>query len=496
MEKTSFFTGIKQEVKSFFGAVSKANETVYLVLLTLYVIIYLILKVFWNSNADGIVATIKYTLLGVVMWGAAVYLFFVIAEWKSLWNETIWLILVGVAILAATYFFSKKMSTNSYEVVMDIFFCMMACGKDYKKILRCILCVTVAMLIIAGIGMPLGFTSDVGKPDTSVPGHSLGIEYPNSWGYLVFLALALLWYLYIRFKPALTFIVFWAVSAFMYSYITCRTIAGITIIFPFLALVVNFIEKRIDRKVGEGTFYGNKPLRWIVTAIPYLAFAFMMFSSMQVDWWYKYYHGPLRNLAWRFLMGGLYFRTYGIPVFGNPYRSNVYTYINVQGEFIKVGILDSSFAAYLIMRGAVWMAYTLLWLCIAHWKALKKRDYAIILIGTIMLGFAMMERPGLDMWYNFILLYPLAKVISKPGTEDVLEFAGVVEPEHHGDTGEMPSHEDSSDVPEMRADDEKEQLSDLDTSVAMEPVTDEGIEPEIVDLDTTVETGPKEEDTE
>ena len=139
MEKTSFFTGIKQEVKSFFGAVSKANEPVYLVLLTLYVIIYLLLKVFWNDNVSGIVATLKYTLLGVVMWGASVYLFFVIAEWKNLWNKTVWLILIGAAILAATYFFSKKMSTNAYGVVMDIFFCIMACGKDYRKILRCIL---------------------------------------------------------------------------------------------------------------------------------------------------------------------------------------------------------------------------------------------------------------------------------------------------------------------------------------------------------------------
>ena len=477
MEKTSFFTGIKREVNSFFGAASKANEPAYLVLLTLYVTIYLILKVFWTSNVDELIGTIKYALLGIVMWGASVYLFFVIAEWKNLWSKNIWLILVGAVILAATYFFSKRMTTNAYGVVMDIFFCLMACGKDYKKILRCILCVTVVMLIIAGIGMPLGFTSDVGKPDTSLPGHSVGIEYPNSWGYLVFLALVLLWYLYLRYKPALTFIIFWAVSAFMYTYITCRTIAGITIIFPFLALFVDYIEKRIDQKAGEGNYKNHKPLQWAVTAIPYFAFAFMMFSSMQVDWWYKYYHGPLRNLAWRFLMGSLYFRTYGIPIFGNPYRSNVYTYINVQGEFIKVGILDSSFAAYLIMRGAVWMAYTLLWLCIAHWKALKKRDYAIILIGTIMLGFAMMERPGLDMWYNFILLYPLAKVMSKPSTENVLEFAGATEsaPELIGvaDEGTEPS------------------LSDLNQTDVTEPESDEAIEVISSTTDQSNETEPE-----
>ena len=145
----------------------------------------------------------------------------------------------------------------------------------------------------------------------------------------------------------------------------------------------------------------------------------MMINSMAVDWWYKYYHGKLRNLAWRFIQGGLYFRTYGLPIVGNPYRSNQYTYVNVQGEFIKVGILDSSFAAYMIMRGMLWLAYTLLWLCVALWKAIKKRDYAIILLEIILLGFAMMERPGLEVWYNFVLLYPLAKVAEKVGTEAV-----------------------------------------------------------------------------
>ena len=40
----------------------------------------------------------------------------------------------------------------------------------------------------------------------------------------------------------------------------------------------------------------------------------------------------------------------------------------------------------------------------------------------MILGFAMMERPGLELWYNFILAYPLARVISKPMTEKVLEF--------------------------------------------------------------------------
>ena len=419
MENTSFLSRVKAEGRAFLNAAAETNELAYLVLLTLHVAIYFIIKTGWAVSAERVEETVKFTLLGVVMWGSALYLFFVFIKWKNLWNNTITLILVAGIILSATYYFSKNMTTNSYGVVMDIFFCIMACGKDYRKVIRCILCVAIVMLIVAGIGLPLGYTADLGKPATDLPGHSLGINYPNTWGYLVFLGLMIFWYLYLQSKHIITFILFWGVSAFMYFYIICRTIAGITLVFPFLAVLVDYIEKRADKKASEGALKPIQPLRWLFISTPFLAFAFMMINSMAVDWWYKYYHGKLRNLAWRFIQGGLYFRTYGLPIVGNPYRSNQYTYVNVQGEFIKVGILDSSFAAYMIMRGMLWLAYTLLWLCVALWKAIKKRDYAIILLEIILLGFAMMERPGLEVWYNFVLLYPLAKVAEKVGTEAV-----------------------------------------------------------------------------
>jgi hypothetical protein len=187
-------------------------------------------------------------------------------------------------------------------------------------------------------------------------------------------------------------------------------------------LIVDLIENRIDKKVTAGTYKRKRVIDWILIAIPFIAFAFMMILSMNYEWMHQFYQGSTKNVAWRFLQGGLYFKTYGLPLFGNPYHSNVHTFQNVNGEFIEVGILDSSFAAYIIMRGMVWLTYTLLWLCVAHWKAIKKRDYAIILLETMILGFAMMERPGLELWYNFILAYPLARVVSKPMTEKVLEF--------------------------------------------------------------------------
>ena len=424
MESTSLWSRVRDEGKSFFNTVRKSNETLYLILLTFYVMIYLMLKVTWTERIAYPMEYIRYGLLSIVMWGSALYLFFIIAEWKGLWKKTFWLVLICAVLLALTYWFSKYMSTNAYGVVMDVILCLLACGKSYKKMLKCVMWTTIGMLIIAGFGMIAGLTIDVVKPQNVSPGHSLGINYPNTWGYITFLAMMSAWYLYMRHKPLITFPFFWGMTAFMYLYISCRTIAVLTAVFPVLALVVDWLERRARQKqsghIRLNLVIGGMEkiqsdrigvIGWIVVAMPFIAFAFMLFASMQVEWVHRYlYPTFFYTFAMRFVQGGLYFRTYGLPIFGNPYRSNVHTYVNVNGTFEEVGILDSSFAAYIIMRGLFWLAYTLAWLSFAIWKALKRRDYAIPFLCGILLVFAMMERPGLDMWYNFILLYPLAKV--------------------------------------------------------------------------------------
>ena len=406
---------IKQRIKggfsSFFDAASQMNEAVYLTLLTLYVVIFLILKVAWKTSVETGVEAFRYALLSIVMWGSAMYLFCVLASWLKIWKKTALLIILGLGLLGATYWFSRIMSTNSYTVVMDVFFCLMACGKRYKKMLRNIMFAVLGMLLIAGIGVLAGFTVDLQKPDNISPGHSFGINYPNTWGYIAFLALMIAWYLYLRHKPIPTFLAFWAAAAFMYYVVSCRTIALLTVVFPVLALLTDVLERSAKKKEPREK---TGILGWIITALPFAAFGVMMLISVHVEWVHKhFYHTGLETMAMRFVQGGLYFRTYGLPVFGNPYRSNVHTFVNVNGTFMEVGILDSSFAAYIIMRGLFWLAYTLSWLSFAIWKALKRRDYAIPLLCGIILIFAMMERPGLDMWYNFIMLYPLAKVTEK-----------------------------------------------------------------------------------
>ena len=429
MKTSPLLLKMKHEGKSFLEAASEIDERIYLVLFTLYLVIYFIINISWGMKAAPAISNVRYALLGVVMWGSTVYLFFVIASWKDLWRKNVSLILTAGFLVAATAVFSKKMTTNSYGVVMDLFFVVMAYKKDYRKMLQIILAVGGIMLLIAGIGLPAGYTRDMLKPENIHPGHSLGIVYPNTWGYLAFLVLMVTWYLFLRKKIILTFLVFWGTCLFMYFYISCRTIAGITLCFPVMAVFVDWIEKRTKKRDAVS------PVEWIAISIPFLVFAFTLIVSMQVEWLHKhFYYTWFHNLAMRLVQGGLYFRTYGFPLFGNPYRANVHTYVNVNGEFLEVGILDSSFASYMIMRGLVWILCTMCWLCLAHWKAIKKHDYGIPFLSLIILLFAMMERPGLEMWYNFILLYPLAKAAGDTGTE--IPEAGEMEKPEEKDESE------------------------------------------------------------
>lgn len=406
MGKHTPLTKLRNGGKSFFESVGKTSELSYLVLLTAYVVIYIILKVSWSPNVADIVSNIRYCILSLVMWGSTIYLFFVIVEWRKLWKNTPALIVIGAVLIAITGYYSTKMSTNSYGVVMDIFFCLMAYGKDYKKILKCIMWATIVMLIIAWLCLLKGYTYERPKM-VGEPGHSLGINYPNSWGYVVFLAMMTGWYSYLRGKHVLTFIIFWVVSAFMYFYVLCRTIAVLTIVFPVIALFVDWLEKRSAK-----TRKGIGVMGWFWTITPFLALAFVLFVSMNYVWVHANVPDSsfISTIKYRFIHNGLYIHSYGVPFAGNAYKGNIHNFINVNGEFIEPGLLDCSYISYLIMRGALWTGYTLLWLCITNYKAYKIRDYATNFLCAILLVFAMIERVGLEMWYCFVLLYPLAKV--------------------------------------------------------------------------------------
>ena len=83
MEENKILNKIKVEGKSLLNAIGSANETAYLVLFSMYVTLYFWLDIAWLRKYDDLASGVRYILLGIVMWGCAVYLFFIIAAWKD-----------------------------------------------------------------------------------------------------------------------------------------------------------------------------------------------------------------------------------------------------------------------------------------------------------------------------------------------------------------------------------------------------------------------------
>lgn len=319
--------------------------------------------------------------------------------------------ILGTAIGSLTLFAGLNMAQDAFNWGMDIYFCLMAYGKNYKKILRCVLIACIITLIIAAIGMPIGYSHDRPKPENDSPGHSLGINYPNTWGYLVFLGMLVFWYLFLKKQPIITFVFFWLISAFMYFYISCRTIALLTIGFPFLALYVWWWDKKTKNIKSK-----RKLSIWgiLLISVPILCYLLTVMLGLNMKWVHKnFYNTNLATVAMRFVQSGICFSAYGFPLIGHSIKTDFSVVAVLNGSVEYLYVMDSSYGSYTIMRGMIWMTLCLVWLTIAMFKAWRNRDNALIVCGIFLCTFALMERPGLDLWYNFLLAYPLASIAVK-----------------------------------------------------------------------------------
>ena len=277
--------------------------------------------------------------------------------------------------------------------------------------IKCYLIVALGSLIFGAACLPFGFTRDFVKPDNVSPGHSFGIVYPNDWGHNAFLVMITTWYLYLRRKPVITFAFFWAMTAFMYFVISCRTIALLTAVFPFFALLVGWLTETRNNKKR------HKMLGIIFIVFPLICLAI----SYLLAWKFEYVHGlfyqtPLHTLAMRFVQGGIAMRYFGFPLIGiteMKIEGEVYALLN--DAKVKLTVMDNAYISYTITRGVLWMIMCIGWLIFANARAWKRRDYHLMLLSIILSGFAMMEWAGLNAWYNIMLLYPLALVAEENG---------------------------------------------------------------------------------
>ncbi len=105
------------------------------------------------------------------------------------------------------------------------------------------------------------------------------ISYPNTWGYIAFQAMLMIWYLYAREKQLFTFAMFWCMAGFMFFVIGSKTVALLSVLVPFASLLIAWLEKRTRQP-------GKKPgiFAWIIIALPILCYIFSIAVSFQMEW--------------------------------------------------------------------------------------------------------------------------------------------------------------------------------------------------------------------
>ena len=400
MAKENSLRRIRESVTSFFSQIAKGSETVFLVLFVLYLMTFLMRRIGWELRALDIVTNIRYGLLSLVVWGGAIYFFYLLAEWKQLWKNTVMQIVVGAAVLLVAAVFSRIMTIESFAAIPGFFFCFLMYKKDCLKVLKVILYVLVAVLLLAWLGTFWGITVDISKTGREYGGRSFGIIYPNTWGFIVLSTLMLFWYLYIHNKPAYSIILFWGAAMFMWSVVDCRTSAALCAVFPLLSILAEFIERRNAGK--EKTFS-----HILLVCMPFIVFGITLILCWKMEWVKDTFYGTkLKTMAMRFVESGYSLRRNGISLFGHPF----YDFDpDVVDSSIKITqIMDNAYISDLILRGVIWMTVCLSWLCFVHWKCLKGRNFRLLAISFIFLILATMERPALDVWFNYVFLYPLA----------------------------------------------------------------------------------------
>ncbi|MBR5111764.1 MAG: hypothetical protein IK099_16405 [Clostridia bacterium] len=413
-KKGSFAQAVKAGALSFLETVKSGPDIFFILLVVLYVAAEYSKRINWT---DGTYTLYTSNFLNIaVVFGSGAYLCYKLAVWKKLWKEPALLVLAVLVLMGASgglfFYLNEDWRARRviYAVVFEIFLCLMAYGKNFKRLMQWVLLVPILTLVIAGLGRALGFTQDMTKTELGRTTSSLGIIYPNTWGYIAFQAMLIGWYLYLRKKNALsyalTFVLFWGMAAFMYFIIGCKTIAVLSLAFPLFSGIIVWLESR-ERKPGK------KPgiVAWLFFALPALCYLLTVVLGFQMEWVGEtFYDTPLHTMAMRFVQGGIALEYFGFPLFGHSMRITEYVGHVINGTAETLYVMDNAYSSFTITKGVLWMAGCLALLTAAQWKGWKHKDYGIMAIGGFMLVFALMERPGLELWYNFVLLYPLASL--------------------------------------------------------------------------------------
>ena len=295
-----------------------------------------------------------------------------------------------------------------------VFLILMAGGRNYRSILKCYLIVLLGGCFTALLGLVLHFSEDLAKTENYGVGHSCGYIHPNTAAMYLFLILLLIWYLYLRNKNLPVFALFWAAVIPVWFYMKCRTISGLLICFPFLAMHCEKTQRSEKQMVVR---QNRRSWKIFMISMPFLFFLLSLFLSRHMEFLTGVFEKtPLWNMASRFVQGGIALSWYGVTLTGHPIDSSGAIAMELAGYVEPLLLLDNVYISELIYRGLIGVIPELLYLSAVNLKCIRTKDLALLTISNVLLLFGLMEHYTIFPAYNFTLIYLFAGQALPPET--------------------------------------------------------------------------------
>lgn len=396
---------LKKEAKDLAEHFRRGSETFYLGLVIGFLCCYLLYQVHWSDPVVSVMGKILPICNTVLLAVLLVYVLVILVSWR----RRIWILIPACALFALTYYAAQHMHFKPFFLTVGIFMALLACGKDYRRILKCYFFCHVGVILLALLGLALGFATDSPKVEEYGVGHSFGIVYPNNFAHILFLVLVLAWYLYLHRHKWATLAAFWCAVLPVWLVCKCRTIVIFLVLFPILALL---LERR-----SAGTHRlpaGPRRVRnALIVAAPFIMLGLTLLLCSQIEFMQRAKYTVLYNMASRFVQGGIALRYYGVPLFGKAINTSGEYYLFLNGGRERLVLMDNAYVTYLIEEGAIWMFFVTAWYCLVNLRCIRDRNRRLLLIACFMLVLGLMERAGLTAVYNFTALYPLTAALKK-----------------------------------------------------------------------------------
>lgn len=278
----------------------------------------------------------------------------------TIYSENIFLLVTFVAIMSIN-------EANYYTVVRAIF---------YASI--------ISFFVIVGLHL-LGIFPSVDKIQNGTYRTSLGFRHVNTCG--LYMLAILLMGITLYFNKWKKKYYIYTTFVFLTIYITCKSMTSL--LCGMLSVVLLFVFKKwgnflIERKLVRICIYLLTPMCFLATY-----FSAKYYSSSEL---LKYINVLMTN---RIFLNSVYFQTGTVSLFSKPFiMPNWY--------------LDSAYANLILFNGVVPSTiYTILNIFNTR-KAIKEREFGVIICIIIFSIYALSEIGALYFWFNVSILYILS----------------------------------------------------------------------------------------